>query len=269
VLLRTLEGRGVLLARDLVGRSGLGAEEALGVLYDLVQAGQIISLAGGVPSRADLSTGQVALTTPAHWDELAAQASALLRDYHAAYPLRMGMPREELGSRLSLERALAGQVLERALAEGLLAGDAQRVRLPEHQVTLSAEQQGRIQRALSAFVQASANAGAGASGLGNPPTLKQVEEDLGADLLQVLLDDGRLIKVSDEVLFEAETYARARQSLVAFLRGEGSATVAQVRDLLGTSRRYALGFLEDMDRRRVTKRMGDTRILREGQGGDA
>ncbi|MBN1401390.1 MAG: selenocysteine-specific translation elongation factor [Anaerolineae bacterium] len=269
VLLRTLEGRGVLRARDLVSRSGLGAEEALGVLEDLVQTGQVISLAGGMPSRAELSAGHTPLTTPVFWDDLVARVTALLSEYHGAHPLRVGMPREELGSRLSLERALAGQILERALVEKVVAGDAQRVWLPAHTVVLSAQQQRQVQAVLDAFAQASANAGVSGSGLGLPPTLKQVEEEIGAELLQVLLEDGRLIKLSDDVLVEADIHERMRQRLVAFLRDEGSATVAQVRDVLGTSRRYALSFLEDMDRRRVTKRMGDLRILRDSQVEDA
>jgi selenocysteine-specific elongation factor len=63
-------------------------------------------------------------------------------------------------------------------------------------------------------------------------------------------------------LFDAETYADMRRAVTEYLQEQGRITVADVRDLFGTSRKYALALLEDLDRRRVTKRMGDIRVLR-------
>ena len=80
---------------------------------------------------------------------------------------------------------------------------------------------------------------------------------------QALLDQGRLVKVSDEVAFAPAAYAQMVAQIREFLAREGSITVAQARDLLQTSRKYALALLEHLDAQRVTRHVGDTRVLRE------
>jgi len=182
-----------------------------------------------------------------------ARAWEALAAYHQRYPLRGGMPREELRSRLGLDPAMANQVIDHAVSEGQLASTATLVRLPGFSVSLSPDQSRAVDQVLAAF----------RANPSSPPTLAQVEETLGADLLQYLIDDGRLVKVSDEVLFEADALARMQERVVELLRRQpDGVTVAQVRDLLDTSRRYALGLLEELDRRRVTRRVGDVRHLR-------
>ena len=182
-----------------------------------------------------------------------ARAAEALAAFHQRAPLRVGMPREELRSRLSLDPALANQVIDHAVHEGRLASTATLVRLPTFDIALSEEQRRAVDRMLAAFRANPAS----------PPTYPQVEEALGPELLQYLIEEGRLIKVSDEVLFEAKGLADMQERVVAFLRQQpDGATVAQVRDLLDTSRRYALSLLEELDRRRVTRRAGDVRFLR-------
>ncbi len=95
-----------------------------------------------------------------------------------------------------------------------------------------------------------------------PPSLPQAEEAVGAELLGYLLDSGALVKVTDEVLFEREAREEMERRVVALAQERGQVTVAEVRDLFDTSRKYALGLLEDLDRRRVTRRLGDARVLR-------
>jgi selenocysteine-specific elongation factor len=162
------------------------------------------------------------------------------------------MPREELKSRLRVDGAPFLRLVERATEDGHLAASESEVHLPEHHVTLSEEQTRRVEQAL---VQMAASPFA-------PPALNELQDALGADLMQYLLDSGRLIKVSDGVVFEPGAYAEMEARVTAHLRQNGEITVATVRDLLGTSRKYALGLLEDLDRRRVTKRLGDVRVLR-------
>jgi len=85
---------------------------------------------------------------------------------------------------------------------------------------------------------------------------------VGGDVLDYLLDAGVLVKLTDEVLFEAQTRGEMERRVVALAQERGEITVAEVRDLFGTSRRYALALLEDLDRRRVTRRVGDARVAR-------
>jgi selenocysteine-specific elongation factor len=64
------------------------------------------------------------------------------------------------------------------------------------------------------------------------------------------------------VVFTAAAYRQMEERVVAHLRAEGSITVAEVRDLFGTSRKYALALVEYLDQSRITRRVGDVRVLR-------
>ena len=70
------------------------------------------------------------------------------------------------------------------------------------------------------------------------------------------------MKVSPDVLFDAETYDRLVGEVRAFIARSGSITIAQARDIFHTSRKYALALLEHLDETGVTRRVGDERTLR-------
>jgi selenocysteine-specific elongation factor len=237
---------------ELLKRSALPTEEATRALQSLVSSGQLILLTEETPrARGPLHGSGLALTRQT-WQALLTQTVDVLKAYHTRFPLRAGMPREELKSRLQVGLGSFNAALDRAANEGLLIVTPLVVRLPQHRVVLSPEQHHAVDHVLAAF----------RASLYTPPSLAQVQEELGPELLQFLLEEGRLIKVSDSVLFDADTYAEMERRVVAYLEEHQRITVAEVRDLFGASRKYALGFLEDLDRRHVTKRLEDVRVLR-------
>jgi selenocysteine-specific elongation factor len=71
-----------------------------------------------------------------------------------------------------------------------------------------------------------------------------------------------LIRLNEDVVLLTETYEEMRDRVVRHLQEQGNITVAQVRDMFGTSRKYALALLGLMDERRITRRVGDERVLR-------
>jgi selenocysteine-specific elongation factor len=81
-------------------------------------------------------------------------------------------------------------------------------------------------------------------------------------VLNALIEQGQLIKLNEDVIFMTETFEEMRERVVAYLQENSSITVAQVRDLFGTSRKYALALLGTLDERRITRRVGDERVLR-------
>ena len=252
LLLQLLAGGVMLETPELVKRSALPTEEATRALQTLVANGQLILLAEETPrARGPLHGSGLALTRQT-WQALLTQIADVLKAYHTRFPLRAGMPREELKSRLQAGLGSFNATLDRAADEGLLIVTPLVVRLPQHRVVLSPEQHRAVDRALAAF----------RANPYTPPSLAQVQEELGPELLQFLLEEGRLIKASDSVLFDADTYTEMERRVVAYLEEHQRITVAEVRDLFGASRKYALGFLEDLDRRRVTKRLEDVRVLR-------
>ncbi len=68
--------------------------------------------------------------------------------------------------------------------------------------------------------------------------------------------------MDDTVVFTAEAYREMAERVVRFIREKGRTTVAEVRNLLGTSRKYVMPLLLHMDRQRITRRVGDDRVLR-------
>ncbi len=84
---------------------------------------------------------------------------------------------------------------------------------------------------------------------------------MGSEVLASLIEQGRLVKLGDNVLFLRETYEEALAKLLAYLRVHGKITAAEARDVLETTRKYVLPLLEHMDERRITRRVGDERVL--------
>jgi selenocysteine-specific elongation factor len=252
ILLEVVQGPRPLLVGELLAESGLPEEGAREALEQLLQTGQAMYLGGGDQASGDAAADDRYVMAATRFDELMARMEAWLEEYHQRYPLRVGMPREELKSRSNLPGRVFSQVMERAVLQKRLSGEGTVVRLPQHQVTFSAEQQRRIDELLAQLAESPYST----------PSVAECEAAIGLEALNVLLDEGRLVRVSDTVLFLADTYREMVERVVAHIEAEGSITVAQVRDMFQASRKYALALMEHLDDQRITKRVGDERVLR-------
>jgi selenocysteine-specific elongation factor len=81
-------------------------------------------------------------------------------------------------------------------------------------------------------------------------------------VLNALIEQGQLVQLNEDVIFLTETYEEMRERVVTHLQEKGTITVAQLRDLFGTSRKYTLALLGYLDEKRITRRVGDERVLR-------
>jgi selenocysteine-specific elongation factor len=197
------------------------------------------------------------LLTAETWLDLRRRLQATLGSLHRQAPLRPGMPREELRSRLQGKRPawparFFGDLLGWAGAEGLVVDEGAVVRLAEHRASLSPKQQAEVDRLMKAFAVAPYS----------PPSVAECIAIVGEDVFQWLVDSGRLTRVAEDVVFAHESYEAMLARIVDFVQSHGSITVAQVRDLFGTSRKYALALMEHLDARHITRRVGDERVLR-------
>lgn len=219
-----------------------------------VPAGQLVEVL------APLTQGGVVRRTPSgwlardQWDGVQSRVIASLEAYHEAQPLRRGMPREELRSRTGIPADLFAEVLAQLGDDGRTVDRAGEVALSSHKRLLSTEQE----TLLGAFLVE----------LGsqpfNPPSLGELlrRYPLTPALLQYLVADGRIVRVNEDTVFARSAYEEAVSSLRAHLAEHRTLTVAAARDLLGSSRRYVLPLLEWMDAQKITRRVGDDRILR-------
>jgi selenocysteine-specific elongation factor len=124
---------------------------------------------------------------------------------------------------------------------------------PDFEVNLTAPQKGAADQLLAKF----------AANPFSPPTVKESIAVVGDDIYNALIDMGRLMPVSGEVVFRWEDYESLVSQVRNYLEREGTITVAQMRDRFNTSRRYVLAFLEHLDAIGVTVRDGDVRKLRK------
>ena len=262
IIVQTLRRSGPTSAAAVLHTSGLQQAEGLAALAGLVDQGRVVILDRGWPSGAaddrQLLTTQTVMEASA-WEELAQRMERALASYHRQNPLRQGMSREELKSRLQGRRKplpprAFNDMLARATTEGLVVDEGAAVRLPLHNVRLEAQQQASVDALLGQFSAAPFA----------PPSVAESVAMVGEDVFLWLVDSGQLVRVSDDVVFSPGSHQQMVDGIVAFIQREGSMTVAQVRDQFGTSRKYALALLEDLDTRRITRRVGDARVLRAG-----
>ena len=95
-----------------------------------------------------------------------------------------------------------------------------------------------------------------------PPSMAESVAQTDPEIVSALMHQGTLVRLSEDVLLLGETYEEMVGRIVAFIKANGSMTVAQVRDEFNTSRKYALALMERLDEQKVTRRVGDERVLR-------
>ena len=92
----------------------------------------------------------------------------------------------------------------------------------------------------------------------SPSTSLSIDQEI----LNFLADQGKIAKVSETVVFSATAYQEMVDKIVLYIKDHQEITVANVRDLFGTSRKYAMALMNHLDQEKITRRVGDARILR-------
>jgi selenocysteine-specific elongation factor len=182
-----------------------------------------------------------------------------LTNYHRENPLKPNISIEELRAKVrGLGERVCLLALEQLRQQGDVVVERDRVRLATHQVALDDTRE-RILKELEAEFLAAGY---------QPPRAEEVFDRLkvakGLDkqLLQVLLDQGRAVRLKDNVVFHRANLSKAESLLVQFLREHREITPIEFKDLLGISRKYAIPLLEYFDGQKLTIRVGDKRVLR-------
>ena len=177
----------------------------------------------------------------------ATQVTDALIEYHAHQPLRVGMPREELRSRVGLASRAFNATIAPLVSAGRLREVGALIALTGHAPVLGEAEQLIAEEYLASLRAA--------------PYAPPAAERPAPEMLEYLLATGAIMRAGD-VLFLADAYGEMASAITARLREKGTITLAEVRDMFGTSRRYAQALLEHLDAERVTKRVGDARVLR-------
>lgn len=238
LLLQTLLRLEPISAKKLLPQAGMEIAAATVALAELEQDGLVTRLDEQLVSTASCR----------RW---LAQMVQHVAQHHQAYPLRLGMGREELRSRMKLSAVVFNPLLRTAAAQQLLVEAGALLHLPDHTVQFTPTQQTQIDRLMAQFRQAGINS----------PSPKECQELVGEDVYFALVELGELQPLNEGVVYAAAEYQTFIQMILDSLQQQGKINAAQLRDLFNTSRKYAIALLEHLDEKRITRREGDDRIL--------
>jgi selenocysteine-specific elongation factor len=187
------------------------------------------------------------------WRAIAERAASELEAFHASHPLRPGMAREELRSRLGVPPASFSSVMQGLIQDGHVEERDGVLAAPGHHVEL--DETGGAAASLLELLGRQPFA---------PPSLAEATQQTGAspEVVRALAQRGEIVRVSDDIAFTKDSYVAAVAMVREIISTGGSITVAQLRDRMGASRRPVLALLEHLDAERVTRRIGDARVLR-------
>jgi len=195
------------------------------------------------------------------FQQLRQDLSGHLERYHKTYPLKTGMPKEELKTKLppNLSPKLFNLMMNQMLKDGDIRVVEDTVHLASHTVALGADQEDIRDKILKTYRE---------SGL-QPPYFKELGKQLTADpsrardVLNLLVKEGRLVKVKEDLFFDADTVTRLKQRLVEFLTVNGEISTPQFKEMTAVSRKYVIPLIEFFDAQNFTIRIGDIRKLRK------
>ncbi len=233
----------------LAGRLNIDRKEALSVLDDLSREGSSVP----VPGRPPLFLHAAAV------EDYEGRALKILETFHGQEPLKAGLSKEELRSRLSATPRSFPLLLERLKKAGKIALEKDLVRLSGHKVRLRSDQEAIKKRVEEYFYR---------KGL-QPPVNAVIGADLGIDpaLLResvaLLQAEEKLEKITEDLSIHRESLSPLRKKLVDFLGSRGRVTMQDFKEISDLSRKYTIPIMEYFDRTGLTIRVGDHRVLRK------
>jgi selenocysteine-specific elongation factor len=213
--------------------------------------------AAKLAAKAGLVWCNPVLVAPAAFAEVKADVLRALKKFHDANPLVAGMSKEELRDRINLGPEVFYSVLGNLAEEKKLEVAGELVRLPGRGVVMKDEEA----ESKKIIEQAFASAGL------KVPSLKEVLAGLKVDkiraqkIVTLLLRDKVLIKISEDLVFHQSALMDLRHKIAALKTTAPKIDVARFKDMTGVSRKYAIPLLEYLDRERVTRRVGDERVI--------
>jgi selenocysteine-specific elongation factor len=176
-----------------------------------------------------------------------AQIISILRDYHQANPLRYGIPREELRSRLGVKNAFLTILLD---GHEAFESNGTLLKMRGHEISFSTKQQVAIAQLMQSMNAVPYT----------PPSYADAVQTTGENVLRALIEAGDIVQVQLDVIFTRAAYEEMVTGILDMIDTNGNVDAKALRDRFGSSRKYAIGLLEYLDNIGITKRVDDTRV---------
>jgi selenocysteine-specific elongation factor len=249
ILLEAALALNIASIKEVVARSRLETTDAESALHELLGSGSLIPLEIGPPT----ISGDLLVMPLPHWNTLLQKVAEIVQSYHKSFPLRRGIPREELKSRLKLSPRIFNTLITNYLSQNILKASGNLLARPEHEVQFDSGQQAQIQGLIRRFEQSPFS----------PPGMKELQAEVDQEVLNALMESNELITVSSDVVFRRRDYDSMVNRIKEEIQQKEKITLGEVRDLFSTSRKYAQALLEHLDALGTTVRDGDARRLKK------
>ena len=186
------------------------------------------------------------------WEELSRSILKIIDNFHRQYPMRVGIDKNDLKNMLSLKTDDLNKMMNSMLIRNQIKQLTGLISLPDHEVEFSLDIKREISKIMDRFQ----------SSPFSPPSLSEITEIHDPDLISAMISQGMIIATSEDIAFRKEDFKLMGKKLKEFIDEKGGISLSQFRDLFQTSRKFALSYLEFLDRSGVTKFDGDKRTIK-------
>jgi selenocysteine-specific elongation factor len=244
-------GMGGISSDDLLKRLATSSSEVQKVIKKMIDKGEALSIDPEKMKVIDIR----------FYHRLREMALAQLKEFHQRSPMKSGLAKEELRTKLPMEvdvklfQILLNELIQSK--EVLLERD--KLRLPTHQIS-SMDERGLIKRVEEAVLKA---------GLQSPSPRElseawsEKEEGIQA-VFEHLVHEGVLVKIKSGIYIHRVPFGDLKEELVSFLKKNKEITTPQFKEMTNASRKYAIPLIEYFDQIKLTLRLGEKRVLRSG-----
>lgn len=243
ILLEASLALGITTENNLQVKSRLDVEQFEQALAELVGTHYLIRLG---ESKNSLIVSNSTL------QNLKEKTLQVVEEHHKQYRLRSGISKEELKNKLKLPAKEFNSILEFLVKNDYLRMTGFAVASPQHKIQFNEQEQLKVIELKRKF---EANPY-------NTPSVKECQQDVGEEIINALIEKGELITVSDDVIFLKRDYDVITLQIKSEIERRSKISLAEVRDLFHTTRKYAQALLEHLDQIGVTIRDGDVRRLK-------
>jgi selenocysteine-specific elongation factor len=244
-LLTLIHSESPVLVSGIIAKSNLERAIVMEIVHSLENENQVRLI------KVSDNINQCYLISQSYNQSTIAKVILALTDFHNTNPLKHGIAREELRSKLKLAPKIFNKLIENWITEGAISADQNFISMHLFSINLTNDQVQKIDNLMGKFNQNTSN----------PPSTKEAISEVGDDLYRLLIENGDLIQLSEDVVYTIHQYEKIKEEVINYLNENGSISVAIFRDKFLTSRKYALAFLEYLDQRKITRREGDFRKL--------
>jgi selenocysteine-specific elongation factor len=248
VLLEAAMSLNAASLKEIVAKSRLDAATVESALKELMGSGQLVLLEAGEPSP---KSDALAIALP-HWNDLRRRVETILDTFHRQFPLRRGIPREELKSRLKLTPRIFNATVNKLITDHSITDHSLWVANAGHEIRFNGAEQAKVEELMRKFAKSPYAT----------PSVKECQSEVGEEIVNALIEIGELVAVSQDVIFRKQDYDEMIEKIKVAIQQKGQVTLGEVRDMLDTTRKYIQALLEHLDSIGITIRAGDARKLR-------